>query len=113
MPNKFGSRRVPDCRCDDSLTCGPCLAAAPPWHYTPSTPGERQQRPKDYTSALMTAQELRNIAASWDYRLIELPTRDCVKVFTIPPAMRDTGHNAAIATLGPGGRYRITFTVME
>lgn len=39
MGNRFGKKRVPDCRCEDNLTCGPCLAAsvqtAPAVHTEP------------------------------------------------------------------------------
>lgn len=30
MPKRFGKKRVPDCECTTSYTCGPCLRAAGP-----------------------------------------------------------------------------------
>ncbi len=29
--------RSADCKCTPSFTCGHCLRAAKPWHFTPST----------------------------------------------------------------------------
>lgn len=35
---RFGKSRVPGCRCEYRFTCGPCMAAAKPWPYTPDAP---------------------------------------------------------------------------
>jgi len=32
--SRFGRGRVPGCECESNRTCGACLRAAPPWHYT-------------------------------------------------------------------------------
>lgn len=34
---RYGKKRVPNCECTHIFTCGPCLKAAPPYFFTPST----------------------------------------------------------------------------
>ena len=38
--HRFGKGRVVGCECTTSFTCGPCLRAAAPWHFTPGEAAE-------------------------------------------------------------------------
>lgn len=39
LSRRFGKARTPQCACTSNLTCSACLAAAPPYHWSPTILG--------------------------------------------------------------------------
>ena len=73
MSRRYGKARVPNCQCEARFTCGPCLAAAPPYHFTPNTPSERLARA---TADLEAMDEDDSLYTAKRYKAAEQAFRD-------------------------------------